>query len=74
MPWRTHSTCTALAYFVSVLADRRPSLFPIDARPPHDHHPVFGEEPRMRGRPGCMRARLMSTALSIALPPRVPLS
>jgi hypothetical protein len=53
---RTCSTRPALHYFINVFADRHPAFLPIDARPPHDHHPVSGEEPRMRGRPGCMRA------------------
>ena len=53
---RTRSTRSALHYFILVFADRRPASYPTDARLPHDHHPAQGEEPRMRGRPGCMRA------------------
>ena len=53
---RTCPTRSALHSLINVFADRHPAFLPIDARPPHDHHPVSGEEPRMRGRPGCMRA------------------
>ena len=53
---RTCSTRSALHYFILVFADRRPASYPTDARLPHDHHPAQGEEPRMRGRPGCIRA------------------
>ena len=53
---RTCSTRSALHYFILVFADRHPASDPTDARLPHDHHPDQWEEPRMRGRPGCMRA------------------